>query len=68
MKIAMYALKEGGMFVLRQTRYKEQLAAGREHPHDVCIVAPSLASLRTMTESTGFDADFSAVEALEPTT
>ncbi len=65
---SMYATKEGGMFVLRQARFKEQLAAGREHPHDVCVVAPTLASLRTMTETTGFEADFSAVEALEPTT
>lgn len=64
----MYASKEGGMFFLRQERFREQLAAGREHPHDVCAVATSAKQLQEMTVRHWPDADFSGVqEELVPT-
>jgi hypothetical protein len=33
---------------LRQQRYRAQLEAGREHPHDVCAVARSKTEMRAM--------------------
>lgn len=61
MAASMYAAKEGAMFVLRQERYRELLAAGCEHPHDVCVVATSAQQLKEMSTPHWPDADFSAV-------
>lgn len=63
MSEAMYARREpDGSFTLRQERYVRRLAAGREHPHDVCAVARSAKELRDMTAPHWPDADFSEVE------
>jgi hypothetical protein len=40
-----------GFVELRQTRYREQYQAGREHPHDVCAVARNKNEMRQMTIS-----------------
>lgn len=65
----MYAAKEGTTYVLRQTRYREQLASGCEHPHDTCAVANSARQLQEMVSKHWPDADFSALQAeLAPST
>ena len=46
----MYVGRDGTLYVLRQERYRKQLDAGKEHPHDVCAVARSLAELKAMCE------------------
>jgi len=47
------------LFTLRQTRYREQLLRGEEHPHDVCAMARSIEELRAMCEKHWPDADYS---------
>jgi hypothetical protein len=62
----MYAVKDGQMYVLRQERFRAQLAAGTVHPHDVCVVATTARQLHDMTMPHWPDADFSAIpEVLE---
>ena len=34
-----YVVKEKGLLVLRQKRFKKRLKAGREHPHDIMAFA-----------------------------
>jgi len=60
----MYAVKEGRMYVMRQTRFRHLRAQGKEHPHDVCAVARSVKELREMAATYNLwpDADYSAVE------
>jgi len=57
----MYVVREGNLLVLRQQRFRAQLADGREHPHDVCALAHSVAEMHSMTDKHWPDADFSAV-------
>lgn len=58
----MYVVQEGSLFVLRQTRYREQLDQGREHPHDSCAIARSVAEMHSMVDKHWPDADYSQVE------
>lgn len=48
-----YLTRVKGVVELRQTRYREQFEAGREHPHDVCAVAGSKQRMRQLL--TGWD-------------
>jgi hypothetical protein len=57
----MYVAKEDGMVVLRQSRFRDQLSAGKEHPHDVCAVARDVAEMHSMVDKHWPDADYSAV-------
>jgi hypothetical protein len=58
-----YVTKEKNLFVLRQTRYAKQLAAGKEHPHDVCAYATKLAEMQDMVTNTlKGTADYSQVQ------
>ena len=56
-----YAVQEGSLYVLRQVRFRDELAAGREHPHDVCAVATSAVQLEEMVKPHWPDADYSAL-------
>lgn len=58
----MYVIQKGSMLELRQTRFREQLNAGIEHPHDVCAVARSVEEMRGMVDKHWPDIDYSAVE------
>jgi hypothetical protein len=59
-KPSMYThLEVDGFWTMRQERYRANLAAGREHPHDVCAIARSLEELRSMCEKHWPDADYS---------
>lgn len=59
----MYARREpNGSYTLRQDRYRDRLARGKEHPHDVCAVATSLKGLREMCDPHWPDADYQGVE------
>lgn len=59
----MYVRQEGGMLVLRQTRFAERLANGMEHPHDSCAFAHSLEQMREMVDHLyPDDIDYSLVE------
>lgn len=49
-----YLTASNGVYELRQTRFKQQLQSGREHPHDVCAVARSKDEMRGMVESCKF--------------
>ena len=59
---SMYVAKEG-IYVLRQTRFKEMLAAGKEHPHDVCAYARSVEEMHQMVDKHFDSIDYSAVES-----
>lgn len=64
----MYARREpDGFYTMRQERYRAALAAGKEHPHDVCATAPTVDALRRMDAAYDLwpDADYSAVESKE---
>lgn len=62
-KPEMYVHRTAQGFVeLRQTRYRDRLAAGKEHPHDVCAVARDIGELRSMCEKHWPDTDWSADE------
>lgn len=62
----LYARREpNGTYTLRQVRYRERLAEGREHPHDVCAIGVSLKQLREMCAPHWPDADYSEAEAGE---
>ncbi|WP_321935343.1 hypothetical protein [Paraburkholderia sp. J8-2] len=58
---SMYVVKEGGLFVLRQKRFQQQLAQGKEHPHDVCAYARSVDEMHSMIDAHWPNADYSAV-------
>ncbi len=58
----MYVTKEHGTYYLRQTRFKQLLEQGQEHPHDVCAVATSVAQMHQMIDKHWPNADYSAVE------
>lgn len=59
-----YAVKIGDdRYDLRQERYRANLAAGNEHPHDLMAVSFKGDDLRRICEQYGFDADLSALEA-----
>jgi hypothetical protein len=47
---SMYVVKVGSLYELRQTRYAQNLANGKEHPHDVCAVARSIEEMRSMVD------------------
>lgn len=58
-----YAVKVGNdRYDLRQSRYREQLQAGKEHPHDLMACSFTADGLRDICEKYGFDADLSALE------
>lgn len=57
----MYVVREGNLLVLRQQRFRAQLADGQEHPHDICALAHSVAEMHSMLDKHWPDADFSAV-------
>lgn len=58
-----YIVKTGeNRFDLRQTRFKAQLAEGREHPHDLCAVGFDATGMRQLVDS-GFDADVSPLNS-----
>lgn len=62
MNTTMYAHKDrDGLYTLRQERYRVQLEAGKEHPHDVCAVARSIEELHRMCDKHWPDADYSRV-------
>lgn len=44
---------------LRQTRYKPELARGKEHPHDVMACGFTAQGLRDLCTLHNFDADLS---------
>ena len=46
-----YVEHTAGFVQLRQTRFKAEFSAGREHPHDVCAVARNVEELRGMVAS-----------------
>lgn len=55
----MYVKQEDNGFVtLRQTRYADRLAKGKEHPHDVCAVARNVEELKNMCEKHWPDVDY----------
>lgn len=58
----MYVVKEGWLYVLRQKRYRAMLLAGREHPHDTCAYARSVAEMHEMIDKHWPDADYSLVD------
>jgi hypothetical protein len=55
----MYARREGEFVVLRQERYRAQLANNNEHPHDVCAIARTVDELHSMCDKHWPDADYS---------
>lgn len=57
----MYVAQEGDLFVLRQERFRAQLAKGQEHPHDQCAVARSVEEMHSMADKHWPGADYSAV-------
>ncbi len=62
----MYVRQEANnLYALRQVRYKPQLAAGREHPHDMCAISGSLAELRRMCIKHWPDVDYDNPEPEE---
>lgn len=58
----MYVIQKGSMLELRQTRFREQLNAGVEHPHDLCAVARSVDEMHSIADKRWLDIDYSAVE------
>ena len=59
-----YAVKVGNdRYDLRQDRYREMFAAGKEHKHDLMAVGFTGEALREICTQYGFDADLSALEA-----
>lgn len=57
----MYVHEEpDGTFTLRQIRYRKRLAAGKEHPHDICAVARSRAELKAMCAKHWPNVDYGA--------
>jgi len=63
-----YGVTEGefSIFVLRQTRYKADLARGIEHKNDICAYAQSLDEMKAVAEKYfKGDVDYSAVEDTE---
>lgn len=60
---SMYVANQHGSFVLRQERYRAQLAAGDEHPHDICAFASSVKQMHSMVDHLWpGQIDYSAVE------
>lgn len=58
-----YVAKTGDdRFDLRQTRYKEQLEAGREHPHDLMATGFTADGMREILAKWFADTDASALE------
>lgn len=57
----MYVVREGNLLVLRQQRFRAQLANGQEHPHDICALAHTVTEMHSMIDKHWPDADFSAV-------
>lgn len=53
---------DSGLLELRQQRFREQRASGKEHPHDICAVARTVEELQEMERRylTG-GVDYSAV-------
>lgn len=61
---SMYVANQHGSFVLRQERFRAQLAAGNEHPHDICAFASSVKQMHSMVDHLWPDqVDYSAVES-----
>lgn len=59
----MYVTGEQNLFVLRQARFKDALAKGTEHPHDVCAYAYSVPEMHEMADRIcPNDIDYSQVE------
>ncbi len=55
----MYARQEpNGFWTLRQDRYRAYLAAGSDHPFDVCATARSREELKAMCVKHWPDADY----------
>jgi hypothetical protein len=63
--VEMYVGRSGGLYALRQERFRARLAAGREHPHDVCAVAHSREELKEMCLKYWPDVDYGTDERLE---
>lgn len=64
MEKTLYVVKEGEMFVLRQTRFAEMLAKGKEHPHDISAYARTLEGMHEMCDKHWpDDIDYSRVES-----
>jgi hypothetical protein len=59
---SMYVTKRGSFVELRQTRYREQLLADNEHPHDVCAIARDTKEMHDMADKHWQDIDYSEVE------
>lgn len=60
-----YVVKVGdNRFDLRQTRYKAQLAAGSEHPHDLMAVSFPADGMRDIISKWFHDTDASALPAV----
>lgn len=63
MKTAMYARREpDGFYALRQERYRQRLADGNEHSHDVCAVARTVEELRSMCDKHWPNINYNDVE------
>lgn len=58
----MYVIERNSLYEMRQVRYRDSLALGREHPHDLCAAARSIEEMRSMVDKWWPDTDYSAVE------
>lgn len=55
-----YLVKVGrDLYDMRQTRYKKQFDAGKEHPHDLCAAHFTAAGIRELIRLYNFDVDLS---------
>lgn len=52
----------GDYWDMRQTRYKAQMASGKEHPHDLCATGFSAQQMCDLVAQHGFDVDLSPLE------
>lgn len=61
---AYYLVRVGAdRYDMRQTRYKAQLAEGREHPHDICATHFDSAGIIELVKTHKFDCDLSLLDA-----
>lgn len=45
-----YVGESGHLKAIRQERFRAQLEAGKEHPHDVCALACTVEELKSMVK------------------
>lgn len=58
-----YLVRTGAdRYDMRQTRYRAQLANGREHPHDVCAMGFTGQGIRDLVAQYAFDCDMSLLD------